>query len=280
MFFLFLAIFSSSLLAIILKISGSRSDNTYGVCLFNYMTASIIAFLFIEDKNLLTTGGTVLGMGAVSGLLYLASLALYQININKNGTVLAAVFSKLGVIIPTAMGFIFFSEEPSLVQILGIVVAIAAIIVINYQKGGTKGNSAGKFQAAGLLLLLLVGGLCDSTSKVFEFVGDRKDDDRFMFFVFLFAGIFTLVPLIKSKKKLDLTTALCGIIIGVPNYFVTRFLLKALTEMPSFIVYPTYSVGTVIFISLMSRVFFKEKLSKQQLLGVGLILVALVMLNV
>lgn len=280
MFFLFLAIFSSALLAIILKLSGSKSDNTYGVCLFNYMTASLIAFLFISDKNLLTTGGTVLGMGAVSGLLYLASLALYQININKNGTVLAAVFSKLGVIIPTAMGFIFFAEEPSLLQILGIVVAIAAIVVINYRKGGSEGKSAGKVQAAGLLLLLLVGGLCDSTSKVFEFIGDRKDDDRFMFFIFFFAGILTLFPLIKSKKKIDLTTTVCGIIIGIPNYFVTRFLLKALTEIPSFIVYPSYSVGTIILISLMSRIFFKEKLNKQQILGVGLILVALVMLNI
>lgn len=280
MFFLFLAIFSSALLAIILKLSGSKSDNTYGVCLFNYMTASLIAFLFISDKNLLTTGGTVLGMGAVSGLLYLASLALYQININKNGTVLAAVFSKLGVIIPTAMGFIFFAEEPSLLQILGIVVAIAAIVVINYRKGGSEGKSGGKVQAAGLLLLLLVGGLCDSTSKVFEFIGDRKDDDRFMFFIFFFAGILTLFPLIKSKKKIDLTTAVCGIVIGIPNYFVTRFLLKALTEIPSFIVYPSYSVGTIILISLMSRVFFKEKLNKQQILGVGLILVALVMLNI
>ena len=280
MFFLFLAIFSSALLAIILKLSGSKSDNTYGVCLFNYMTASLIAFLFISDKNLLTTGGTVLGMGAVSGLLYLASLALYQININKNGTVLAAVFSKLGVIIPTAMGFIFFAEEPSLLQILGIVVAIAAIVVINYRKGGSEGKSGGKVQAAGLLLLLLVGGLCDSTSKVFEFIGDRKDDDRFMFFIFFFAGILTLFPLIKSKKKIDLTTAVCGIVIGIPNYFVTRFLLKALTEIPSFIVYPSYSVGTIILISLMSRIFFKEKLNKQQILGVGLILVALVMLNI
>ena len=280
MFFLFLAIFSSALLAIILKLSGSKSDNTYGVCLFNYMTASLIAFLFISDKNLLSTGGTVLGMGAVSGLLYLASLALYQININKNGTVLAAVFSKLGVIIPTAMGFIFFAEEPSLLQILGIVVAIAAIVVINYRKGGSEGKSGGKVQAAGLLLLLLVGGLCDSTSKVFEFIGDRKDDDRFMFFIFFFAGILTLFPLIKSKKKIDLTTAVCGIVIGIPNYYVTRFLLKALTEIPSFIVYPSYSVGTIILISLMSRIFFKEKLNKQQILGVGLILVALVMLNI
>ena len=280
MFFLFLAIFSSALLAIILKLSGSKSDNTYGVCLFNYMTASLIAFLFISDKNLLSTGGTVLGMGAVSGLLYLASLALYQININKNGTVLAAVFSKLGVIIPTAMGFIFFAEEPSLLQILGIVVAIADIVVINYRKGGSEGKSGGKVQAAGLLLLLLVGGLCDSTSKVFEFIGDRKDDDRFMFFIFFFAGILTLFPLIKSKKKIDLTTAVCGIVIGIPNYFVTRFLLKALTEIPSFIVYPSYSVGTIILISLMSRIFFKENLNKQEILGVGLILVALVMLNI
>jgi len=67
--------------------------------------------------------------------------------------------------------------------------------------------------------------------------------------------------------------------LGVPNYFCTRFLLKALTQIPAFIVYPSYSVTTVILISLFGRLFFKEKLNRRQLIGVGIILVSLVLLN-
>jgi len=58
-----------------------------------------------------------------------------------------------------------------------------------------------------------------------------------------------------------------------------RFLLAALTELPAFVAYPTYSVGAIVVISLFSFLLFREKLSKLQLAGVGIILAALVLLN-
>ncbi|MBQ2669120.1 MAG: EamA family transporter, partial [Clostridia bacterium] len=108
---------------------------------------------------------------------------------------------------------------------------------------------------------------------------DRADDDRFMFFNFFFACLYSLVMLVREKKKLNRYDVLFGVLLGVPNYFCTRFLLKALTQIPAFIVYPSYSVATVILISLFGRLFFKEKLNRRQLIGVGIILVSLVLLN-
>ena len=86
--------------------------------------------------------------------------------------------------------------------------------------------------------------------------------------------------LIREKKRLNGYDVLFGVLLGVPNYFCTRFLLKALTMLPSFVIYPSYSVATVIVISLFGRIFFKEKLTKQQLIGVGIILLSLVLLNI
>ena len=284
MLYLLLAVFSSSLVALALKFSAKKTNGTYGVYAFNYVTCFVTGFLFLEDKNLFHTPLPVVGFGAFSGFLFLASLALYQYNIQRNGTVLSAVFAKLGIILPTVLSFTVFGETPKALQILGILLAVAAILVINLQKTDPHALPAeqkhNRKAALDLIILLLVGGACDSMTKVFEFVGDRSDDDRFMFFNFFFACIYSVFMLAREKKIPNRYDILFGVLLGIPNYFCTRFLLKALTALPSFVVYPSYSVATVVVISILGRIFFKEKLNRRQLTGVGIILAALILLNI
>ena len=68
--------------------------------------------------------------------------------------------------------------------------------------------------------------------------------------------------------------------IGVPNYYCSRFLLKALLKMPAVVAYPTSSVGGIVLVSLAGLFLFKERLSKRQWTAIGLILIALVLLNI
>ena len=66
---------------------------------------------------------------------------------------------------------------------------------------------------------------------------------------------------------------------GVPNFLSSRLLLAALTELPAFLVYPSYSVGVILIVSLLSFFLFQERLGRRQLAAVGMILAALVLLN-
>ena len=149
-------------------------------------------------------------------------------------------------------------------------------MVINL-KSGTK--SQAKLPIVPLLLVLLLNGSSDSMSKIFAQTGSRTDDGLFLFCIFASAGLFTLFPLFRSHKRLEKKDWLFGIAVGVPNFMSARFLLAALTELPAFVAYPTYSVGAIVVISLFSFLLFREKLSKLQLAGVGIILAALVLLN-
>ena len=45
------------------------------------------------------------------------------------------------------------------------------------------------------------------------------------------------------------------------------------------VVFPVYSVGTIVAITLIGLFFFKEKLNRIQVIGIGMILTALVLLN-
>ena len=70
-----------------------------------------------------------------------------------------------------------------------------------------------------------------------------------------------------------------GLLVGIPNYFSSRFLLRSLSYVPAVIAYPTYSVATMLVITLVGVLAFREKLGRRQWAALGIILVALGLLN-
>lgn len=80
-------------------------------------------------------------------------------------------------------------------------------------------------------------------SKVFTQLGRRQDDGLFMFYIFHFAGLATLVLLLKDRMPLTKRDVFFGVMVGIPNFLSSRLLLAALTQLPAFLVYPSYSVG-------------------------------------
>ena len=73
---------------------------------------------------------------------------------------------------------------------------------------------------------------------------------------------------------------LFGVLLGVPNFYSVRFLLDSLNTVPAVIAYPTFSVSTIMVVTLAGVAFFKEKLSKRQWIALGIILLALALLNI
>ena len=276
MLFLVLATLSSSVLALVLK--RLNSGNTYGVYFFNYVTCALLSFLTLEDKALWRGDPLPLWLGAVGGLVYLASLAVYGYSIRKSGAVLASVFTRLGVLVPIGISVAFLGERPSWLQGAGIALAVAAAVVMNGLPRGGASRPGGKLLLP-LLLTLLFNGCSDSMSKIFAYAGRREEDGLFVFFIFFFAGLFTLVPLARGGKGLTRRDLLLGALVGVPNFCASRLLLAALTRLPAFVVYPCYSVGAILVISVASFILFRERLNRRQLGAVGMILGALVLLN-
>ena len=86
--------------------------------------------------------------------------------------------------------------------------------------------------------------------------------------------------MLAKHERIGRQELLDGILVGIPNYFSTRFLLLALGSLPAVIVYPAVSVGTIVLVSLAGFLLFGESLSRIKLLAMGIILLALVLLNI
>lgn len=276
--YLMLAVLCSALISIIMRLSTDKVSGNVSMLAMNYVMCLTIAGAYTGYGNLFPAGaelGPALGMGLVNGVLYLAGFVLLQVNVKKNGVVLSSIFMKLGLLVPMVISIFLFGEMPAAVQVIGFCVAVTAIVLINLEPE----QSAMSFKP-GLILLLLAGGGADAMSKVFEELGDRTLSSQFLFYTFGLALILCLGLMLWKKERPGKWEALFGLLIGIPNYFSARFLLLSLAHVPAVIAYPTFSVGTILVVTLAGVGFFKERLSKRQWIAVAAILVALVLLNV
>ena len=222
-------------------------------------------------------------LGIITGAFFLGGFLFLKYNMKYNGIVLSSTFIKLGVLIPTIMAIVVFGEVLSVLQIVGIAIAIAAIIIINFEKEPEGADCLGESKTGNkkilLLVLLLLGGLGDSMSNIFEKLGPDSGKDGFLLLTFFTAFVITIAIVILGKKKLCKADILFGLLVGVPNYFSARFLLASLGSLEAVIVYPTYSVGTMVVVTIVGVIAFREKISKQKGLALGLIAVAIALLN-
>ena len=276
MIYLLLAILSSALVSLTMRFGEDRAPNRIAMLAVNYVCCTVLAAVFTGGELIAAGEGAGLtwGLGAVSGVMFLVSFLLLQWNVRMNGVVLSSTFMKLGVIVPTFMAMTVFGETPRATQIVGLVLAVAAILIINLEKGGGKAKSS-----AGLLILLLSGGLTDVLSKVYEQWGNAAFGSQYLMYNFGTALILCVLLCLGRKQKLTWTDVACGLGIGVPNYFSARFLLQSLGSVPAVLAYPTYSVATIVVVSLAGVMLFGEKLSRRQVAGMGVILAAIALLN-
>ena len=274
-----LAVLSTALISIIMRLSTGRITYNLGMLTMNYIVCTLLSGLFGGYQSALNLGnpgiGTVLAMGTVNGILYLSGFMLMQVNVRKNGVVLSSIFQKLGLLVTLVVSVVFYREIPNLLQGFGFVIAIFAIVLMNYRKGGEKAGSR-----AALIGMLLSCGMGDAMSKIFTESSVAALEGQFLFYTFAVAMVLAVICTKMAKQKIGVREAVFGTLIAVPNFFCSMFILGALETLSAVIVFPVFSVGGILMVTLAGILAFRERLNKQQWIGVCAILAALILLNI
>jgi drug/metabolite transporter (DMT)-like permease len=288
MFSLFLAILSSSSIAWLFKITEGGNYNRYRVTTANYGVAFFVSLtLFLT--NVIKEGsdfnvyqihwGSVLGVGIPAGLFFFLSLVFYQKSVKENGASLSGMFGKLGILLPMMIAIVIWKEIPTLIQSVGICLAIAAMVYVNY----SPGQGGLKHTKVSLILLFFAGGMAEFSNKMFQKMGQTSDKNLFLFVVFFVAFCLSLF---KSYNVIDAegTSAkkdyLIGGIVGIPNLLSSVFLISALGSIPATVAFPIYSSGAIALITLGSFLFFREEIGKKAWVALGFTMVAMILVNI
>ena len=273
--FLLLAILCSCMISIMMRVSSGKTNGNLSVLAANYLVCSLLGAIYggfdIAQFQLPVFSATV-WLGLISGVLYLASLLCFQRNTKKHGIVLSSVFMKLGLLVPFVLSVTLFHEAPTAVQIAGSFIAIGAIVLINWEKGG-------KSFGLGLIIMLLVNGGADVMAKFFDVYGVGSEG-VYLLITFGTAFVLCTALAIFKKERPGLKEFAYGALIGIPNFFSSKFFLGALEEIPAVVAYPTFNVAAMLLVTLTGVLVFRERLQKRQWFSLAAIAAALVLLNI
>lgn len=279
MIYLLCSILGSAMISIVMRLSQGRVRAGMGMLAANYLTCMVCAWCFIGSVNpvpAVSGIGLTLTLGVFNGVIYLVSLMLTQYNVRRNGVVLQSVFSKIGdLLVPLVVSIAVFGERPGVLQILGAVLAVAAIIAMNYDRQGS-----GSAAMMPLLALFLADGIVGAMSKIYGEVGAQSLASHFLLYTFGAAFVLSVVLMLRRGERPGLTELLFGMAVGIPNYFSSRFLLWALNTIDAVIAYPLRSVGSIMVVTAAGLLLFRERLRRRQWIAIAVIVVCVALLSV
>jgi len=280
MIYLLLSIVLNAFMSIAMRVGENKVKYKISMLAGNYLTCVVTGILWIGPGNIFPSAermGYALGFGLMNGAFFMSALISVQYSISRAGIVLPSVFSRMGaLLVPMGFSILMFGEKPGVMQIVGSILSVVGILMMTLQKGGEKSNRA---PALLLMAVLFMEGLSCSMMKVYQETGNTMLSDQFLLYTFASACLLCVIVLILRKERPGLKELIFGILIGFPNYACTRFMLRALEQMPAIIVYPCRSVGAIALITLAGVFVFKEKLTRRQMAAMLVIVAAVALLN-
>lgn len=279
MIYLILAILCSTSLALILKHGSVKRTNILLLINGNYLTASVFAliFIFFNGGFHFSLYATLFAVGL--GVLFAETFVIYSKAISLAGTALATVSARLSVLIPVLFSILFFNESPNIKMIFGFVLAIVTLYLfyLSLKNHGTQEGRKGKYI---YLFSLLVGiGFVDFSMKIFEQNFSIDEKGTFVFLIFFFAFLYTLIRIIIRKIKFDVETYEIGLVLGYPNVLAIHFLLLALASLPAIVVFPIQNIGVIVLTAVAAYLIWKEEINLYGKIAIGVGIAAIILLR-
>lgn len=284
---LILTILCTSGNAIIIKLAETRISNRLAMLFCNYVVAGgtgIVVSLITEPGGIsqLSTFSRV--MGVIGGGIFAANFFIYFVAIKKRGVALPSALMRLGAVVPLIVSILFFRESPSILQVAGIVGALASAVMLSLGVHGGEmriSEKSGKafLLAVWALALLLCFSIPDLINKLFEQLGEPTHKSTFLAIIFSCAGIFVGIAILVQRIKIRSSDILWGALLGFPNLFASYFLVSALTKLPAYLVFPTTSAASVMVVAIVAVIAFRERIKLVGVIGMILTLLSLVAIN-
>ncbi|MCK8523984.1 EamA family transporter [Aquimarina sp. D1M17] len=282
MIYLLLSILASSLIFIIFKLFSKYNVDTLQAIIINYIVASISGIIaYSEPVNLTTISEEGWFFGAmILGVIFISVFNLMAITTQKNGLSVAAVATKMSLVIPILFGIFMYKESTEVLKIIGIIVALIAVYLTSMKSTG--GVSINKNNLIFPILVFIGSGIIDTSLKYFETNHVAQNDvPIFSASIFGFAAIVGIITLvyksITSNLRLSIKNVIAGIGLGVPNYFSIYFLIKALRHdnIDSSTIFTVNNVAVLIVSTIAGILLFREKLSLRNWIGIVLAMVSI-----
>ena len=272
-----------NILIIVFKMFEKYKVDNLQALIVNYLTAAGCSYFFLEQDFSLNhvLSSDWLYHSMIIGTLFIIVFNFYAFGTQKVGIAVTTVANKMSLIIPVCAALILYPENNTFDELKGIafLLALAGIYLSSTKNGKLSFDK----KYLWLIVLVFVGqGISDSIFNDFaQSFKEVFDKESYLFFMILFivASVSgTLILLGKSFKErqaIQLKSIIWGVIFGITYFFCLLFFLRALANLSSSIVFPLVSMGVVVSSSLIGVLLYREKLSRNNWIGILLAISAI-----
>ena len=276
---LIITITTFSAMVMLFKYFDKIGVNNLTAITFNYFTAGILALFSYRIENSIielksNINLNLLICSLIVGVLFVITFNLYAFTAQKIGITLSTIANKMSMIIPILIGLILFKEEVTLIKVIGIFLALGAIIFSS--KEDKKSKKLSQVNMLILSLLFIGQGLADGILNWAQ-KNILNSDNMNLFFTLTFlsaglaGGLYIFYKIKTSNFKMNKKSILWGITLGIPNYLTLLYFIKSLKNdlFSSYQVFPIVNIGVIVLCTILSVILFKEKVSFYKWIGVG-----------
>lgn len=282
MFFVLLSVLFTVVIFLLLKAIEKFQLKIFQTILINYLVAAIVGFLLMSPVTLLKSSQYNLWwwFAGLIALIFVITFNLMAKTAQLGGLAMMTVANKMSVVIPILFGVFFYYEKLNYLKEIGILVALLGVFFTVYKKReeGVVDNRLIYLP----ILIFLGSGLADVLmNHVQMFILPNRFLGMFTTMLFLGCFVISLLyfigQLILKKDTICLKSWIGGVVLGIPNYFSIYFLLKALSQknIETSLVFAVNNLLIVFLSAIVGMLFYKEKLSRINFLGLILSVLAI-----
>lgn len=286
MFYLVGSIVLTSYLTLAFKLCERYKVQIFQAIVFNYITCvitgSVVNGSFPIDTVVM--GTPWFRWSIVMGGLFVSIFTIIGLTAQKFSVAVASVANKLSLIIPVLFSVYLYHEWVEGWKLAGVLLALVAVVLTCYPNKQLENTNARTSRWGYILpVVLFVGsGLLDSLiNHVQKLYVTHENHNAYLISGFLSAALIGSTILftqyMTGRKRFAWKHLIAGILIGIPNYFSIWCLVRYLKESPwqSSASIPVNNMGIVLFSSVAAWLFFREKLSVLNWLGILLSLLSI-----
>ncbi|MBU1054576.1 MAG: EamA family transporter [Proteobacteria bacterium] len=252
-----------------------------------------VTFSFMATVTLLSAGtyffrqyhelnlGFLLAVSLINSIAFLVATVSHIEALKYIPANIAYSIIRLNVVGVVAFSIFYFREQISLLQGLGLLLAIAAMIVLTTQLGADTIKAERRKQGAVFIFLALLAGATASISS--KFAAMHADKLAFMALSYLIGmigslGITRALSYEKAMNKRSAALGL-GVVMGGFNFAGFYAYLYALERGPLSLISAIVGMHFVIAIVL-SAFIYNEKIKPVGLLGILLTIISIILIRI
>ncbi|HEY8683900.1 MAG TPA: EamA family transporter [Rhodanobacter sp.] len=282
MSYVLLSVVCSVLVSVLLKLARRFEVDVGQAIAWNYLVAGALTMLMLRPSlvTLRESGApwlSLIGLGILLPTIFLALAA----SVRHAGIVRSDAAQRLSLLLSLLAAFALFGERLTELKGVGIALGLLALLCMVWRSGQDRAEHG----AAGWLYPLLVFGGFGAIDILFKRVAQAgvplgASLQAMFALALLVAFALQLWRRLQGRIRFSVRSALAGVALGLANFGNILFYLRGHQVLPQHpaLVFASMNVGVVALGALVGMGVFRERLSRLNLGGVALALLAIVLI--